>query len=345
MVDLLLEIDAPALDKQDIAVPKISLDRVPQRSVCRRSRRAEQLVEVPAIVPCSSLQQRTAKQTIDIPVPHGRGDRGRGRGEGGGGLQGSRPVQNSTALVEQITLTLQFLRVVVDGTFERPSRFSQSQGSTACSGADHVDTPVPESRGGEKVFLVLAQTPNSAASSSRSYAVDEPFQGVFRTFHQRNKVRGWVRTRGRNWVRTLLHGLAAAYAEFMVLDYDESEAESESEAVVEEGAATRFPAGFRPLRVCTRFLEHRMGRPVWGGVPMAIGAPSHTHWPSFTGKLQPMNNNSPRTFLTEAVEAASGPGEEGRGAGAAGWERKAAWCSCAEDRGRPVLFNDKFLQS
>ena len=45
-----------------------------------------------------------------------------------------------------------------------------------------------------------------------------------------------------------------------------------------------------------------------GGVPAAIGAPSHTHGLSFTRKPQPMNNSSPRTFLTEAVVAASGPG-------------------------------------
>ena len=70
VVDLLREIDAPALVEQVIAVPKISMDRVPQRSVCRRSRRAEQLVEVPTIVSYSSPQQRTAKQTVDIPVPH-----------------------------------------------------------------------------------------------------------------------------------------------------------------------------------------------------------------------------------------------------------------------------------
>ena len=99
----------------------------------------------------------------------------------------------------------------------------------------------------------------------------------------------------------------AAYAESMAVDDDESESESEAEAEVEESAATCFAAGFRPLRVCTRFLELRMGRPVWG-VPMAIGAPSHTRGLSFTRKLQPMNSNSPRTFLTEAVEAASGPG-------------------------------------
>ena len=33
------------------------------------------------------------------------------------------------------------------------------------------------------------------------------FKGFFRTIPQRKKVRGWVRTRGRNWVRTLIHGL------------------------------------------------------------------------------------------------------------------------------------------
>ena len=62
------------------------------------------------------------------------------------------------------------------------------------------------------------------------------------------------------------------------------------------------------------------------------------HGLSFTRKPEPMNNNSPRTFLTEAVVAASGPGGEGAaGRRAAG--REAARCSCAEDRedgrGRP----------
>ena len=56
----------------------------------------------------------------------------------------------------------------------------------------------------------------------------------------------------------------AAYAESMAVDDDESEAESEAEAEVEEGAATRFAAGFRPLQVCMRFPEHQLGRPVWG---------------------------------------------------------------------------------
>ena len=82
--------------EQFIAVPTISLDRIPQRSAVRRTQKAEQLVEAPTIVSFSSLQQRTAEQIIDIPVPRRAGGGGRE------GLQGLRPGQNSTArFVEQ----------------------------------------------------------------------------------------------------------------------------------------------------------------------------------------------------------------------------------------------------
>ena len=69
------KMDTPSLFEQVIAVPKISLHRLPQRSAVRRPQKAEQLVEVPTIVSFSSLQQQTAEQIIDIPVP------GRGGGE------------------------------------------------------------------------------------------------------------------------------------------------------------------------------------------------------------------------------------------------------------------------
>ena len=66
------------------------------------------------------------------------------------------------------------------------------------------------------------------------------------------------------------------------------------------------------------------------GVLLVVGAPSHTHGLSFTRKLQPMSKNSPRTYQTEAVVAASG---------AAGGRREATRCSNADDRedgcGRP----------
>ena len=103
------ELDSPALDEQVIAVPKISFDRVPKRFRRLRTRKADQLVEVPTIISYSSLPQRNVEQTIDIPVPHDPGGRG-----GGGGLQ----------------------------------IFSQGQGTTACRGAEFVDIPVPQGRGG-----------------------------------------------------------------------------------------------------------------------------------------------------------------------------------------------------
>ena len=46
----------------------------------------------------------------------------------------------------------------------------------------------------------------------------------------------------------------------MVLEEDELGMESEPEEDVE----TRFADGFRPMRVCTRFLKLHMGRPVRG---------------------------------------------------------------------------------
>ena len=75
------------------------------------------------------------------------------------------------------------------------------QSSTAYCGADHpaatteqlVDIPVP--RGGRVL--------HPASSSSGLPGTANP--GVFRTFPRGKKVRRWVRTLGRNWVRTLLH--------------------------------------------------------------------------------------------------------------------------------------------
>ena len=54
----------------------------------------------------------------------------------------------------------------------------------------------------------------------------------------------------------------AAYARSMVLEDDELGMESESELEPEEDVVTRFADGFRSMRVCTRFLELHMGRPV-----------------------------------------------------------------------------------
>ena len=95
--------------------------------------------------------------------------------------------------VEQNSLTFQFLQVVVGGVGRGGLQgFSQRQNSTADL-EQHVDIPA---RVGLHGFL-----PGQSSSSSSHLLVnaDEGIQGGFSHFFPvREKVRGWVRTRGRN---------------------------------------------------------------------------------------------------------------------------------------------------
>ena len=76
LVEFMQKLDT-SIRVQVIAVPKISLDRIPQRFLDKsRPQKAQQLVEVPTVVSLSSLQQPSAEQIIDIPVPRTRGDQG-----------------------------------------------------------------------------------------------------------------------------------------------------------------------------------------------------------------------------------------------------------------------------
>ena len=68
----------PVVDEQVIDVPRIILENIPTRRLCRDTQLVEQLVEVPTIVPYSSLL-RTMEQHVDISVPSGGGRRGRER--------------------------------------------------------------------------------------------------------------------------------------------------------------------------------------------------------------------------------------------------------------------------
>ena len=88
--EVLRMLDVPAFE-QVIAVPKISFDRVPQRSALRRPQKADQLVEVPtepgyslAVIAVQARGRRAAaamaEQILDNPVPQGRGGGGGGRG-------------------------------------------------------------------------------------------------------------------------------------------------------------------------------------------------------------------------------------------------------------------------
>ena len=158
-------------------------------------------------------------------------------------------------------------------------------------------------------------------------------------------MRGWVRTRGRNWGADFNPWTLAAFAESMAFDDDESEAE------VGGGGGGRCSDSLCRLAfgLCGSACGSSNTR--WGGqcgcVPMAIGAPSHTHGLSFTRKPQPVNNSSPRTFLTEAVVAASGPGGVARAAGGREERRRGAAVQKTVTMvvDVPVLFDDKFPQS
>ena len=156
----------------------------------------------------------------------------------------------------------------------------------------------------------------------------QEFNGVFVLFPVRKKVRGWVRTRGHNWVRTLLHGLRR----LMPSPWRAPTTWWRSRR--------RWRCPWRRWRWRTQRLALQLvsgpcgsacssSSTSWdgpgGGVPMVIGAPSHTRGLSFTRKLQPMSCSLPCTFLAEDVVAASGPGgcrlavAGGTGGGRGGW--------------------------
>ena len=86
-----------ATPEQVIAVPKISEDSIPQRTVLREPQMVEQLVEVPTDV---VVVAQLVEQTVDIPVVGARGV------PGYGGPQGFLPAQVFFLLTSR-TLTFQ----------------------------------------------------------------------------------------------------------------------------------------------------------------------------------------------------------------------------------------------
>ena len=125
----------------------------------RQPQMVEQLVHVPTVVSYSSLQQLSTEQIVDIPVPGGDGGGARG------GLQGFPSGQNSAALhVEQT-----------------------------------VDIPVPgrAGGGGVEVFMVFLDRVQQPLHLTLVLLIALG-KGFFALFPVGKKVRGRVRTRGRN---------------------------------------------------------------------------------------------------------------------------------------------------
>ena len=95
------------------------------------------------------------------PVPHDRGGRA-----GGGGLQGLSRGQGTTAFrgAELVDIPVPQGRGGLGGGGLRS--FSQEQGSTVFYGADHADFPVPHGRVGGGGLQGFLPGQGSAASSS-----------------------------------------------------------------------------------------------------------------------------------------------------------------------------------
>ena len=112
--------------EQVIDVPKISLEDIPARRLCREPQLVEQLVEVPTVVSYSSFLQRTVEQTVDNPATRGRGRRR--------GLQGFFPGQSTTAAAVDIPVPRGDLQGFLPGQGSTASSSHSPDANEACVG-------------------------------------------------------------------------------------------------------------------------------------------------------------------------------------------------------------------
>ena len=286
----------PAVAEQVIEVPKLALPGCAvQRAALSEPQTAEQLVEVPTMLYYSLLQQRTAEHFIGIAVPRrGGGARGglqglsqgqgsiavsgadnvdttvSGRGGGArGGLQGLSQGQGSIAVsgAENVDspargglhgLSLGQGSAAVSGAVhvDTPARgglhgLSQGQGSAAVSGAVHVDIPVPHSRVGERGLHGFPREQGSTASAVEQTIAVDRLQGF---------PRGQSSTSRRGDALPLPSDWRRAEDED---EEDEEDEDEEDEDMDEIYAESRFPAGFRPMRMC-RWFPSGNCRQGWG---------------------------------------------------------------------------------
>ena len=225
-VDTFFRLSLPAVVEQVIDVPKLALPgRAVQRAALSEPQLVEQLVEVPTVLSFSLLQQRTAEQTIDIAVPR--------RGGGArGGLQG----------------------------------FSQGQDSTAVCGADNVVSPVPHARGGLHGFP-RGQS-STASAVEQTIAVDR-LQGFTRGQSSTSRrgdalplPSGWRRAEDAYGSVYFWH-VHTRQTQFTPPASDDEDEDEEDEDTDEIYAESRFPAGFRPMRM-RRWFTSGNCRQGWG---------------------------------------------------------------------------------
>ena len=175
----ILDDPAPLMVGQVIEVPKIQRSsRWSYRRFVdslRQPQTAEQLVEVPTIISCSSLQ-RTVELNVDIPAVGGSGT--------GGGLSGFLPGQSYSMTAEQI----------VDNPVPGPGGAGDLQGFPRGQGSTALSEQIPEfpdPGGGRENFQPVQ---GSAVSSSDSPG--QAGQGVSSTFPRKKKSAKIPRTQG-----------------------------------------------------------------------------------------------------------------------------------------------------
>ena len=154
------------IPEQAIEVPKISsTPRPPRRRRVRFAEQtAEQLVEVPTIISCSSLQ-RTAEQNVNIPVP--------GRGGQHVGLQGFLPRQRSTVLhASQKRSSERIVEQIVDSRVLGGGSSASSSSSREHAGDGVFSTFFPGEKSAKVGPRSSPRVPASVSPSTSSAQLD-----------------------------------------------------------------------------------------------------------------------------------------------------------------------------
>ena len=198
---------------------------------------------------------------VVTPVPLGRGGGARG------GLQGLSQGQGSVAVCGAENV-------------DSPARgglhgLSQGQGSAAVSGAVHVDIPVPHSRVGERGLHGFPREQGSTASAVEQTIAVDRLQGFTRGQSSTSRrgdalplPSGWRRAEDA-YGRVYYWHVHTRQTQFTPPasddeDEDEEDEEEEDEDLDElDDTQSRFPAGFRPMRMC-RWFPSGNCRQGWG---------------------------------------------------------------------------------
>ena len=211
-------LDVPVIE-QVIAVPKISFDRVLQRSALPVPQTAEQLVEV-------STNRGTRSPVVASKLCSRREIRrilsGLGSTVSGFGQIVNNPVPKVVEGVMHVEVfkvlvldriqqriwsrSLKFLFLRVAGKWRRSSRFSPS--TEFSSGCEQIVDSL--ARRGLSDFL-QGQGSSSSSSSRLRDDADEAFTGFFSALFPFKKNRCWARTRGRNCSPSRAHPRGRAY--------------------------------------------------------------------------------------------------------------------------------------